>query len=42
LTTTVAPTPTSTSYHEPQQTEKLETIVGALILVAVLGAALAF
>ena len=37
-TPTVTPTPTSTPYHEPQQTEQLETIVGAIILVTVLGA----
>ena len=39
-TPTVIPTPTSTPYHEPQQTEELETIIGAVILVAVLSASI--
>ena len=37
-TPTGTPTPTSTPYHEPQQTEQLETIAGAIILVIVLSA----
>lgn len=37
-TPTGTPTPTFTPYHEPQQTEQLETIAGAIIIVTVLSA----
>jgi hypothetical protein len=36
---TSSPTPTSTPSQEPQQTEQFEAIVGAVIVVAVIGAA---
>jgi len=37
---TPTPTPNITPYQEPQQTEQLETIMGAAIVVAVIGAGL--